>query len=536
MDEEIALLVRRDYISRKNMDWQTLTIDDIHEIQAKKVEFAKYPLVKRSLGGYMQLKLSQSVKNMTYFTEIDYLIKNYPVVAAGGAVYKSLYGMSQQTDIDIFFYGNYDGEQAEKHMINIMYYFENKYEYVIFERNQNITNILVGEDPEFKNDIKKYQFVHRVYPTKISIVGGFDLQCSSIYYDGTYGTTPLGAWCIAHNINIFLHTRRSASYEYRLIKYFENYGCEILLLNTTYAKLQINLAKANYSVTTNYRWKTFKYVPKLEFLIDTIYNNEKIELFRRQHLMQDKSVNVNDILDEEKSDYGAIRTGYHEKNNARFAATNRIDLITWSGPSVNSIIKPKLQYKIDKKIVKTNIKKKDIKTLADAAPLLNYIILYNKQNKQLQNNRIAEYWLQDKFDEICEQVFAYLTNNKQNEMRRAFNKPEIDSNTLLLKLYDNYKNTIVDKIANNMFEAQKKSQNVNWIVNNPMRQWTSSINRIITDPKTYFNSDYYTEFKITIDEEIETLLRLFMKHKCGPFRFINKNILNIIIQYYILIT
>lgn len=527
MDELVEKLVRSDYVSRRLVDWETLTIDDIAE-QKKKIVLSKYVMVKGWQYGVEKINVVPLKKN---FAEVDYLITNFPVVAAGGAVYKSVYGLPQTSDIDMFFYGNYSAEKAEEYLRNIMYYFENKYSYVIFERNQNVTNILVGEDPEFKKDIRKYQFIHRVYPTKISIVGGFDLQCSSIYYDGVYGTTPLGAWCIANNVNIFLHTRRSASYEYRLVKYYKEYFCNILLVNTTQSKLQMNYAKVKYSIEKYVN--SIYYVPKLHLNVThvTYGGNGKdlqVSIYRDQ-----SSTQINDILDEEKTDYGAIRTGYHEKNNARYAATNRIDLITWSGPSVHSIIKPRLQYKVNNKVVKNNIKKKDIKTLADAAPLLDYIISYQNKSKRVKNNTLAEYWLQDKFDEICEMAFSYLTNPKQNELRRAFGKPEINADELLYELYEKYTNTIMDKITTGMAEAQMKSNKVNWIVNNPMRQWTSSINNIKTDPQTYFGKDIYTEFAITISEPVETLLRLFTKHKIGPFAHLNRNTLNIIIKHYI---
>lgn len=529
MDEYVERLVRQDYVSRINMSWETLTIDDIVE-QKKKIIFNKYVLINSWWNANQKIKITPLKES---FTEVDYLIKNFPVIAAGGAVYKSIYNLEQASDIDMFFYGNYSAEKAEEYLRSIMYYFENKYNYVIFERNQNVTNVLVGEEPEFKSNIRKYQFIHRVYPTKISIVGGFDLQCSSIYYDGiTYGTTPLGAFCIAQSMNIFLHTRRSASYEYRLVKYFNEYFCNILLMNTTQMKLRMNYAKVKYSDEKYI--DSFYYVPKLRFHSRIVsYNDNSYDL--SVSLFADQSAKqINEIMDEEKTDYGAIRTGYHEKNNSRYAATNRIDLITWSGSSVHSIIKPKLRYKINTKVVKDNIKKKDIKSLADAAPLLDYMIGNQNKKQRVKNNTLAEYWLQDKFDEICEMAFSYITNGKQNELRRIIGKPEIDSNVLLYELYEKYTNTIMDKITAGMAEAQQKSKSVNWIINNPMRQWTSSINCIKTDPTTYFNQDIYTEFAITISEPVETLLRLLTKHKVGPFSYLDRNTLNKIIQLYIL--
>jgi hypothetical protein len=72
------------------------------------------------------------------------------------------------------------------------------------------------------DDSAKHQLILRLYPSAEAVIGGFDLgSCAVMLHD--YGTrlsfTHLGAWCDALSINIVDCSRRSPSYEQRLVKY-----------------------------------------------------------------------------------------------------------------------------------------------------------------------------------------------------------------------------------------------------------------------------------------------------------------------------
>lgn len=66
-----------------------------------------------------------------------------------------------------------------------------------------------------------YQFILRLYKTPDEILGGFDLPCCAVGYSPTLGlrATPLGAFCVANRVVIADTSRRSPSFEYRLVKY-----------------------------------------------------------------------------------------------------------------------------------------------------------------------------------------------------------------------------------------------------------------------------------------------------------------------------
>lgn len=476
MDNKIEKLIREDYVCRKNMFWETISFKNVKEITRDTAKFEKYPVLS-SVDAWQGIILG-----INYFDDLDYLLKNYPVVAAGGAVFKAIYYMKQDSDVDIYFYGNYTAEKAEEYLVEIMCYFENKYKEpkknIKFERNQGVTNIIVDY-------VKKYQFIHRVYPTKISIVGGFDLQCSSVYYDGNqYSTTPLGAWCIANRTNIFLHTRRSASYSHRMKKYYNKYSCSILLMNTTYEKL-----KHNYAIT--------RYVDN--FSISKMYGVYGLT----------STLDTNDY----ESGYGA-GTGTEKCTNAKYAVSDRSDLIMYGGETVNSIINPNIEYEINYRIIKCYTFA-EVQSVSDAAPLLDYLFKYDKNTFGYKESA-AKYWLQDKFEELRNKIYSYYMTDD-------------DEDDKLEEIYNIYTNHILDKVKTGINTAKEKSKTLNWIVKNPMAQSYC----VPTNPTTYFNQDIYTEFVITIPEPVETLLRLLTKHKVGPFSFLNRNTLNKIIQFYI---
>jgi hypothetical protein len=69
-----------------------------------------------------------------------------------------------------------------------------------------------------------------------------------------------------------------------------------------------------------------------------------------------------------------------------------------------------------------------------------------------------------------------------------------------------------------------------WITENPQKQWTSSFNLTLCSPEDFYNG-YYTPFSIGVPSEIETVLRLGLQCPSSPLCIINKDVLNIILNY-----
>lgn len=80
---------------------------------------------------------------------------------------------------------------------------------------------------------KVYQFVHRIYPTPLHVIGGFDLGPSMLFYDGhQVYTNSFGAFCIAMGVIVGDVSRRSPSYESRITRYMQDKGLALVLCNT----------------------------------------------------------------------------------------------------------------------------------------------------------------------------------------------------------------------------------------------------------------------------------------------------------------
>ena len=68
---------------------------------------------------------------------------------------------------------------------------------------------------------RSYQFVHRIYPSLAHVLGGFDISPSMIGFDGTnVVANEMGAWAWVNQTMVVDISRRSLSFQYRLLKYF----------------------------------------------------------------------------------------------------------------------------------------------------------------------------------------------------------------------------------------------------------------------------------------------------------------------------
>jgi hypothetical protein len=67
---------------------------------------------------------------------------------------------------------------------------------------------------------------------------------------------------------------------------------------------------------------------------------------------------------------------------------------------------------------------------------------------------------------------------------------------------------------------------IRWIVDNPGRQWTSSLNPTPIHPRDYYNHNLYIPHTVGLDSKIESCIRLCCKHT----RLINRDAVNIILS------
>lgn len=262
-------LLTRDFISRKTRCWPLLNDDEMNVM----LKLAA-PYIKGSFGnvyvkgesyfvprifsspaedeprnnnwntmGWAQLEARTMHRLEEGFPLITVLLENFHgrLIAAGGAVTKALtqtYCCSE--DIDMFFIdpeveSDTVSETAKQNkatafLLETVAYLvdqwlnrppqqysddESRVAYVF--RGEFVTTVwLVGEELE----PTKYQFIHRIYPTVGSVLGGFDLGPAMIAFTGRkILATEMGAWSALAKTIIVDVSRRSTSFEHRLVKY-----------------------------------------------------------------------------------------------------------------------------------------------------------------------------------------------------------------------------------------------------------------------------------------------------------------------------
>jgi hypothetical protein len=137
------------------------------------------------------------------------------LVLAGGAVFSALRGIPlAASDLDFFFVSpSLDTDAASQFFSRLLDVFDvldaAQEGFVTVTRNENCTTVKIGADFD---TVESYQFIHRLYPSAASVIGGFDLGCCSVMLHDALqrvSMTHLAAWSIALNMVIVDTTLRS---------------------------------------------------------------------------------------------------------------------------------------------------------------------------------------------------------------------------------------------------------------------------------------------------------------------------------------
>src|SRR5690606_3114530 len=139
---------------------------------------------------------------------------------------------------DIFFYGLSESKASEVlakcvtllvTAVDIKGYDANypDYQEVRIERGAKYVNVSFTRKDELHNmqTTKIYQFILRICPALDSIVGGFDIPMSSFCWNGhDFLGTPIAVFCATQGILVANLSRRSPSFEHRLVKYCQRFN------------------------------------------------------------------------------------------------------------------------------------------------------------------------------------------------------------------------------------------------------------------------------------------------------------------------
>jgi hypothetical protein len=315
---------------------------------------------------------------------------------------------------------------------------------------------------------KPIQIILRCYKTMSEIIHGFDLGSSAMCFDGNeVYLTGLGKYCLENMVNIFDHTRRSTTYEKRLIKNFDD-GFQIVLPNLDLAKLRKDYFRYQLSEVCELPYLTFAYSHISDFAISVVRyyavgkaSDVKLDKVTSDYsyadLLDDKFVmanyNLQQLLNGQEK-YVHVIDLYENKKNysdeASFLANWRLG---FTGTSIK-------WYDVER--------------------------FYEKQFKNLTDMKVDVRLLLKNFSaELLphpEQFIKTVYLDKTTEHQRR---------QLIGQLISKQKNLLRTKLQE-LASPEHPSRKLLWITETPMTQLTSSINPILESVQEWYGV-YYTE-------------------------------------------
>jgi len=550
----VKRILIRDWISRKQRSWPLVPCSEFGNF--KTITETEKELFSVTNSYYYRKQIDEIDKIPTSETNyIEALYKTFPqlkqiltkygnkLAVCGGILARILTDNYEDSyiDVDIFFYNTNKDEALAilEDCVSLITLgalhekVDNKSDNknkrstsVRIEHRLNVTNVIVftpeRHEESFKS-IKVYQFIHRIYPTLDSIIGGFDLGPCMIAFDGKhiYGT-ELGAWSIMKKALIVDTTRRSTSFEYRIIKY-KNMGFNVVFPGID---PNITLGRSQNELDSKY-----------EKLIEFLKQNEL-----RLRISPDEG-SIRDFITSIPKHLELNEIKIHE--------------------SKKRLLRRHVYF--NKLIKETNgvIPDKILKRFSDYSSFIITGIIPNAIGTMLRCNNLANIFTFVSFETeyMAPDILGAVTHSTiLKEFRKLYETPKLkhDGDTfhiditytpnyerrplvskfaefagkLELGLFTNrdtfceeVENTLTSRLIENVEICEKNLTGINWITENPGRQWTSSINPIMESPREFYKQ-HYRPFVIGIPKNVETIFRLIMKRR----KLLSKDLLGIVFQ------
>jgi len=538
----------------------------------------------------LETSATDHIQNLyKYYPHLPLLFSKYKgkIAVCGGLITKLLTStMHDLSDCDIFFYNCTETEAT-----NILFHcmaiicssndinnsLGNNNEMQVngnvirVEHKLNVTSIIIGPNPNLRRseyrEILKYQFIHRVYSSLDSIIGGFDLGPCMLAFDGDmiYGT-PLGAWSIAKGALIVDTTRRSVSFEHRIRKYAGNYRLNVVFPGMTIENTSNEFFQTRFTPFS----EKIAQVTKLMAKLGIGFNSE---CFRRNY-SESRSAS-RDYFEEEHNLYVRLpKVKIHTDNG-----TWRLNRLYINGEKKNEgelirqddhpVAPPEYvkrysdyegvsSFMNDLDVSKANLMHLRIGNMDAIASYVtfnsedysnneqkddsdedNYGMTYEEAIKDLKNmfnypnlfyegEGISPNGVNTYVDDVIRHLVYpprdYMRTKKDlrwfaefvPEFRRLYERRSYDQELFVSRMNEII-NILNTRMINNCKIMERELVGVKWITQDPGRQYTSSINPIIKDPRDFYG-DWYVPFHIGIPRNVEITLYLIRKHQT-----INKN-------------
>lgn len=223
------------------------TIDQVAQVFPKEIQFTHTTFAP--IGWKPATKITQSMYYASFAAKFPIVSSVLPisnVIIAGGS---AAWALGDTTfvpgDFDFFIHGidptnnsalwNKVGEVVEK----IKDAAKKVYEDVDICLSPGVVTMIAHNSSHGESAKReKFQIILRAYSTVSSILHGFDLPSSSVAFDGVrIYTTTLGAFAYVYRANLVLPENRSTTYESRLVKYFKR-GYALILPHLKSEKLE----------------------------------------------------------------------------------------------------------------------------------------------------------------------------------------------------------------------------------------------------------------------------------------------------------
>ncbi len=537
--DKVRRLLTADWIYRKQCKWPLLKWDDniksFYNTEAKIFSQAVHnpylPIIPkpRKCNAVQELYIE--------FPRLQAILCKYKgkIAVCGGGVASMVADKVPHKDwghmdADIFFYGISKEEATEilfdciDMLVTNYPYDENPETTIRVEHRKKITNVVLVPNI---GKYRVYQFVHRIYPTLDSILGGFDIGLSMLAFDGDdIWATPLGAECVQDNMIIVDTTRRSTSYEYRILKYYRRFQSNVIFPGLDMDNLRILTNESKQEVSEESMNKINMLLKELNVRIsyearNALSDNNGVQVINDQQFFEPEPFNVrfNDIRLSPPP--GNTERGVHLGNSNQslakryrgdeFNAINEAYLIRYSDYSDSRIFDHLIPAANGSMLRCSNI---------DGVMVT---ISFNSSKKgNWQTNLPAIKYLYDNpivvfdVDFYKKRVRIFQKRGYDRTMTRArittladhSYEEDVEQNLSYIQ------SQLINRMHLNAKRAEANLKGVDWITDNPQRQWTSSNNPIIENPRDFYG-EHYVRFTIGIPEEIESTLRwMRLRREC----------------------
>lgn len=495
--QTIAKLLTHHAVCRKDQQWPLVPWGEMERLKkwlvdgkiAPQVNHADVLQVGHSRVPWMDKHVNPIPTLGAAFPLLERILMIAPgsVVVAGGAVWLAINSswIDHSADLDVFFHSMLP-EDAEKVLrAFILQIIKENPGLVYVTRNQMVTTMYVRTEDQrdYKPwEGKKYQFVHRVYPNKSCIIGGFDLDCSAVLYDGTdIYATPLCAFTYSREMLIADLSRLSTSHSDRVRKYLSRGYLHSMIFTTTSRDEIINsLNQSLVEVKSCNMWIG----GGLNAKISEVYNGKRsISIASKTRECEDGTIVDYEAYDNADSDMA--------RANTQMLLRGNYACVKWGGVTEQEIFDPTLdQIKIlDFAGFEAAHSRRSIESVASAVRWIPY--------EEVKSAKGV-----DRFD-TREKIKALFTPERVQKLIDVARSRRLD-----IKL------------------------NAQWLApdDNPGRQFTSSFHPL-DDVVGWYNPRLYKPFKIGVLPEIWATARCAQKRRDGNLGILTRDCLIVVFRH-----